>query len=102
MWTRKRIAAALGSLLLGLGLTLLGTRLVWSDFSWLGVVLAPIWAATLFGGAYLFPKPMGEFGHPIDWVIGITLNAAFLGAILVAAVVAIQRALEPKNGIRAT
>ena len=87
MWTLKRVTVVLASLLAGLALTLLGIRLVWSDFEWLGVILAPLWAATLFGLGYLFPGPMGELGHPLAWVIGIALNAVFLGLVLIAGLV---------------
>lgn len=104
MWPLKRVAVVIGSFVFGLALTMVGINLVWSDFQWLGTLLVPVWAATLFGGAYLFPKPMGELGHPIAWVIGITLNGVFLGAIAVAVLVAIQRARKRtnKDGTRAT
>ena len=84
MWTRRGVIIALASLLVGLALTFLGIRLVWSEFELVGMILAPIWAATLFAGAYLFPAPMGELGHPIAWVLGIALNAGFLGVVLIA------------------
>ena len=103
MWTLKRIAVVVGSLLLGVALTMVGIRLVWSDFEWLGMLLTPVWAATMFGGAYLFPKPMGELGHPIAWVIGIALNGVFLAAISIAVIAGVRRARKPKHdGIQAT
>jgi len=104
MWILKRIAVVVGSLLLGLGLTMVGIRLVWSDFEWLGIPLTPVWAATMFGGAYLFPEPMGELGHPIAWVIGIALNSVFLAAISIAVLAAVRRARRQKhrNGTQAT
>ena len=94
MWTRRRVIIALASLLVGLALTLLGIRLVWSDFGLVGMILAPVWAATLVAGAYLFPEPMGELGHPIAWVIGVALNAAFLGIVLIAGLVVTTAQLE--------
>jgi hypothetical protein len=105
MWTLKRLAIVAGALCLGVGLTFLGIRLVWSDdYQLLGVLLTPVWADTLFGGAYLFPKAMGELGHPLAWVIGITLNAVFLAAITAGVVVLVQRARAHKhpNDSRAT
>ena len=97
MWTPKRIAVVVGSLLLGLALTMAGIRLVWSDFEWLGISLSAVWAATMFGGAYLFPEPMGELGHPIAWVVGIALNSLFLAAVLVAVLTAVRRARRPNR-----
>ena len=105
MWTLRRLAIVVGALSLGVGITILGINLVWSDdYQLLGTLLTPVWAGTLFGGAYLFPKAMGELGHPVAWVIGITLNAIFLVAVATGVVVLAKLARKYKrsNDARAT
>jgi hypothetical protein len=67
-------------------------------------MITSCWAGTLFGGAYLFPKAMGELGHPVAWVIGITLNAIFLVAVAagVVALAKLARKHKHSNDARAT
>jgi len=105
MQTLKRMAIVAGALILGVGLTIIGIRLVWSDdYQLLGILLTPIWAGTMVGGAYLFPKAMGELGHPLAWVIAITLNGVFLAAVTTGVVVFLKRARrqKPSSDIPAT
>jgi hypothetical protein len=98
MWTLKRMAIVAGALILGVGLTIIGIRLIWSDdYQLLGGLLTPVWAGTMVGGAYLFPNAMGELGHPVGWVIAITLNAVFWAAVSAGVVVLIKRARRPKT-----
>ena len=85
-WISKRAAVATVVFLVALVLTVAGMLLTSTDAEWLGLAVAPIWAATLLTNAYVFPDIIGEVATPIVFLIGIVLNAAFLTALVFIAV----------------
>ena len=85
-WISKRAAVATAVFLLTLVLSIAGMLLTATDAEWLGLIVAPIWAATLLTNAYVFPDIIGEVATPIVFLIGIVLNAGFLTTLVFIAI----------------
>ena len=85
-WVSNRAAFVGVTFLLSGVLTLVGMRIIFTDAEWLGLAMAPLWAATIFSGAYFFPGAMGEVGTPVTHLLGIVLNALFLTTILLTSI----------------
>ena len=91
----KKAAVILGAFLLGGAITFVGIRLVFSELEWLGILLAPVWALTVFGGTFLLPESVtvayDPIGHPVLHLVGIVLNAVFLSAIPFTVFIGVKR-----------
>jgi hypothetical protein len=61
---------------------------------WLGLAVAPIWAATVITSAYVYPDLIGDVATPTIFGVGIVLNAGFLTAV---AFIAIRFASRPRR-----
>jgi hypothetical protein len=81
-WVSRRIVVGAAVLLSALAVTVAGVLATNTDVEWLGLTVAPIWAATLVTSAYVFPDLTGDIATPAVFCIGIILNAGFLMAML--------------------
>jgi hypothetical protein len=79
-WVSRRVAVATAVFLLALAFSVAGMLLTATNAEWLGLAMAPIWAATMLTTAYA--DVSGEVATPVIFLTGIVLNAAFLTAIV--------------------
>jgi len=96
-WLSKRAALVALVLVLSSVVTLVGMGVVFTGAEWLGLAMAPIWASTIFAGAYFFPDVMGEVGTPAAHGLGIILNAVFLTMLLFIALRLVKRLRRSHN-----
>jgi hypothetical protein len=93
-WVSKRAVVAAKVFLAALVLTVAGALTTNTDAEWLGLAVAPIWAATVITSAYVFPDLIGDVATPMIFWVGIVLNAGFLTAIVF---IAIRIASRPRR-----
>lgn len=94
-WVSKRAVVWAAVFLSALALTVAGMLTTNTDAEWLGLMVAPIWAATVITSAYVFPDLIGDVATPMVFGVGIVLNAGFLTAM---AFVVIRIASRPRRG----
>ena len=94
-WISKRAVVWAAAFLSALALTVAGMLTTNTDAEWLGLVVAPIWAATVITSAYVFPGLSGDVATPMVFGVGIVLNAGFLTAMAFIAIRIASRPLAP-------
>ena len=91
----KKTLIILVAFALGIIISFVGVMAVFSKYELLGIALVPIWALTLYGGTNLLPEsitlPYDPVGHPALHYIGLTLNSAYITAILIFIFIIIKR-----------
>ena len=83
-WLSKRAAVAAVVFLLALAFSIAGMLMTATNAEWLGLAMAPIWAATMLTTAYA--DISGEVATPVIFLTGIILNPAFLTAVVFIAI----------------
>ena len=85
-WVSKRAVVGAAVFLFALALTVAGVLTTNTGAEWLGLAVAPIWAATLITSANVFPDLVGDVATPMIFGVGIVLNAGFLSAMVFIAI----------------
>ena len=97
----KKVILMVLAFFMGVVITIIGIRYVFPVFELLGLILVPVWAATLVIGTYLLPEAVtvayDPLGHPALHAIGILLNSIFIGGIILVIYTFLKRARHSRH-----
>jgi len=80
-WVSRRAVVCAAVFLSALVVTVAGVLTTSTGAEWIGLAVAPVWAATLITSAYVFPDLIGDVATPAIFCVGILLNVGFLMAL---------------------